>query len=340
MRSVLFLIATSSLLFSGIATAQIGPSGIGEKLDAREVRELQNALGGIELNLAADSAAPFHDFKALGKDLAIIDRGNKGSLPARITVSEIKISKSGGLAEGKTRIVRGELALLGEHPWIVSLALAGYPAGAAHFCGGSLIDENWVLTAAHCVEDMAAGSIRLHAGSNDLQKGGQLRNVTRIVIHEGWNDRTNENDIALLQVTSPFDFEADHISAINYLETVSDHESQAADGELLSVIGWGHTREGSTQAERLLRKVTVPVIRTETCNKNYSGTILDGMFCSGIGGKDSCQGDSGGPISTLADDPRQVGVVSWGYGCARTNYPGVYTRLADYSSWIDDHVDE
>jgi len=340
MRSILFLFATSSLLFSGTATAQIGPSGIDVKLNAQEVRELQHALRGIELSLTTDSAAPFRNFKALGKDLAIIERDKKGSLPARITESEIRIFGSGVLPEKGTKVVGGELARLGEHPWIVSLALDGYPAGAAHFCGGSLINENWVLTAAHCVEDMAAGSIRLHAGSNDLQKGGQLRNVTRIVIHEDWDDRTNENDIALLQVTSPFDFEANHISTINYLETVADHETQAADGELLSVIGWGHTQEGATRTERLLRKVTVPVIRTETCNRNYSGTVLDGMFCSGIGGKDSCQGDSGGPISTLSDDPQQVGIVSWGYGCARTNYPGVYTRLADYSSWIDEHTDE
>lgn len=340
MRSILFVLATSSLLFSGNAIAQIGPSGTGIKLDAQEVRELQNALGGIELRLATDSATPFRNFKALGKDLAIIERDKKGSLPARITASEIKISRSGGLTEVKPRVVGGELARLGEHPWIVSVALAGYPAGAAHFCGGSLIDENWVLTAAHCVEDMAAGSIRLHAGSNDLQTGGQLRNVTRIVIHEDWDDRTNENDIALLQVTSPFDFEADHISAINYLETVTDYETQAADGELLSVIGWGHTREGATQTERFLRKVTVPVIKAETCNSNYGGTVLDGMFCAGIGGKDSCQGDSGGPISTLTDDPQQVGIVSWGYGCARTNYPGVYTRLADYSNWIDEQMDD
>ncbi|MEP4052429.1 MAG: serine protease [Litorimonas sp.] len=340
MRSLLLLLASSSFLFAETAMAQEAYFQLDGKLDAQELQDLQTALQGIELRLSGDTPAPLVDFKSFGKDLVVIDNQKAGSLPARIKASEIKIASSGYQPLLNTRIVGGKLARLGEHPWMVSLGLARYPAGAAHFCGGSLIADNWVLTAAHCVEDMGPGSIRLHAGSNDLQRGGQLRNVSKIIVHEDWNDRTNENDIALLHVSTPFDFNENHISATSYAESVTEHETQAPGGELLEVIGWGYTREGAGKSERLLRKVTVPVVRTQTCNRNYSGTVRDGMFCAGIGGKDSCQGDSGGPISTFGENRRQVGVVSWGYGCAKVNYPGVYARLADYSNWISEKMAE
>ena len=86
----------------------------------------------------------------------------------------------------------------------------------------------------------------------------------------------------------------------------------------------------------ILQKVTVPFVDEATCKDAYgSSSITDGMICAGRKGKDSCQGDSGGPMVNMNGE--QVGIVSWGYGCAAAGYPGVYTRVSNYASWIENH---
>jgi trypsin len=107
-------------------------------------------------------------------------------------------------------------------------------------------------------------------------------------------------------------------------------------GQSLRVIGFGLTTEGGS-ASSSLRKVTVPAVSHSTCNQQYSGEIDEtSEFCAGVSGKDSCQGDSGGPIFDASG--KQVGVVSWGYGCAQANYPGVYSRVSGALSWIDQQI--
>lgn len=229
-----------------------------------------------------------------------------------------------GPVEGK--IVGGVEASIGEFPYIVSLQ------SSSHFCGGSLIKKNWVLTAAHCVRGGTVKKVVI--GLHDRSNAVNAESIApkRIIAHPGYNTRTMENDFALIELSQDSSYTP---VALNPSEiTLPEDGSQI----MTTVAGWGTTREGSYSLPTLLQKVSVPLVSTEACNKSYKNEIKDSMICAGYesGGKDSCQGDSGGPL--VAQDQNNqtylVGVVSWGQGCARANYYGVYAKVSSAYNWI------
>lgn len=221
------------------------------------------------------------------------------------------------------KIVGGDEATKGEFPFIVSLR----SSWGSHFCGGSLIKENWVLTAAHCVEGgyLKGISIGLH-GKYDTE-GVEKFTAAEVIIHPGWDTRSMENDFALVRLSGESTFEPINL---NNVEIAGEAEFVTA--------GWGTTSEGGSLATNLM-KVTVPFIDHESCNASYSGEVNKAtMICAGYkeGGKDSCQGDSGGPLMMGSGSSRVlVGVVSWGYGCARPNRPGVYAKVNSAIDWVN-----
>lgn len=219
------------------------------------------------------------------------------------------------------KIVGGVQAVKGEFPFIVSLK-SSY---GSHFCGGSLIKKNWVLTAAHCVEGgyLKGVTIGLHNQADTV--GVEKFTVLQIVKHPGWDTNTMDNDFALVQLSADSKFAP---IALN-------------DKEITSVVdfvtaGWGTTSEGGG-VSKILMKVTVPFVNKETCSAAYDG-ITDSMLCAGYkeGGKDSCQGDSGGPLIVGSGASMKLaGVVSWGEGCARPNKYGVYSKVNGALEWIN-----
>lgn len=234
-------------------------------------------------------------------------------------------------------IVGGEPAAVGELPWQVAV----YPG--PYLCGGSLIAAQWVVTAAHCVIDdagavMAPGDIDVVAGEyNRNQNDGteQQRSVTAVYVHPNYDPfGSNDSDIALLQLASPVTLGP----SVGIIPLVSSptHDALVAPGVSSLVSGWGATSEGGSTAT-ILQKVRVPIVSNATCNTSYGGSITANMLCAGLagGGKDSCQGDSGGPL-VVPDGSgwRLAGVVSFGNGCARPNYYGVYTRISSFTTWI------
>lgn len=222
-------------------------------------------------------------------------------------------------------IVNGQDANVGEYPYFVDL----------DGCGGSLIAPNVVLSAAHCAVGVYPGG-RVIVGGNDRQQVTGNAVETSVLLyasHPGYNDMDMSNDIMLIELVDPVNIASPVTLAVN------EDSSSPGPGDILTVIGVGTTSENGEQSDNLL-ELNVPYVTDANCNDedSYNGDIVDEvMFCAGMeaGGADSCQGDSGGPIVEVNGDQHvQVGVVSWGYGCAQENFPGVYARTSSAMDWI------
>jgi secreted trypsin-like serine protease len=228
----------------------------------------------------------------------------------------------------RPRIVGGERTTIEEHPWQVALNIT--QSDGVYLCGGSIIAFKWVVTAAHCFTTTNQGrDAKVKAGATNYRTEGVWTEVEKIVIHQTYNANTHENDIALLKLKSP---------PSGKIVPMADAGSTLSVGEPLEVAGWGATSEGGDIAGGLL-KALVPYVDPATCNapESYGGAVHTGMMCAGHreGGIDSCQGDSGGPLVWYTSNgPVLVGVVSFGWGCARKLKYGVYTRVSAYRDWI------
>ena len=229
-------------------------------------------------------------------------------------------------------IVGGEEAVRGEFPSIVSIQ-SKY---GSHFCGGSLIDKRWVLTAAHCVSAGDESSIKVVAGLHERRypQGSQALQAKRIVQHPNYGSGTvaYDYDFALIELTQDAAFDP---ILLNETEIVIGDDESTAPASVTA--GWGTTTESGSLAD-VLQKVTVPLVSRNNCEKGYPGRLSDRMICAGLesGGKDSCQGDSGGPLYVRDDQDRPMlaGVVSWGVGCARPYKYGVYSKVNEATAWI------
>ncbi|KAM0197248.1 hypothetical protein ACHAPA_004127 [Fusarium lateritium] len=223
-------------------------------------------------------------------------------------------------------IVGGTEASAGDFPFIVSVALNGGP-----WCGGTLINANTVMTAAHCTQGQSASAFTIRAGSLSRTTGGVTSRVSSIRANPSFSGSTLDGDVALLKLSTPIQTS----STISYARLAASGSDPAA-GAQLTVAGWGTTSQGSATSPVQLRKVVVPVISRTSCRASYgTSAVTNNMFCAGFtqGGKDSCQGDSGGPIADSSNTV--VGIVSWGEGCAQPNAPGVYSRVGTLRTFID-----
>jgi trypsin len=224
----------------------------------------------------------------------------------------------------ESRIVGGSNAPQGDYPFFVQ----------GNGCGGSLVWDDVVLTAAHCLGAFD-GSVLVGPYIESSTSGGAENiDVVRQVQHPSYDSNSEAYDFMLLKLGNPVT--SPNLTPI----AVNSVGSNPANNDVLTVIGFGATSEGGNGSSRL-KEVNVNYIDYETCNDLYGGDIVDSvMLCAGVpgGGKDSCQGDSGGPI--LDQEGTQIGVVSWGYGCAQAKYPGVYSRVSGVKDWIDARICE
>jgi len=229
-------------------------------------------------------------------------------------------------------IVGGQFMLPFELPFLVSVQFESF-SGFSHGCGGSVYNKDFIVDAAHCFPGVDPSQVRVVASEYLLSWNSgleQIRSVKKINMHPKYDSKTNENDIAMLELATPLDFSTKRVAPIQL------GKAPVAAGTDVTVAGWGTLSSGG-RSPVIPRKVTVPVVSNADCNRMYDQeNIVDSMLCAGFsaGGKDSCQGDSGGPLFT-SNPFTLVGVVSWGYGCADGKYPGVYTRVSEYIAYIE-----
>ena len=253
-----------------------------------------------------------------------------GSVPFDETVMSF-------IKKEKPKIIGGVPAKPGAYPWQVSLEVSSISdPGRAHFCGGSIYNERWIVTAAHCLTGVSPSQFNIVAGTNALKPGVDRHAVTRRIIHRDYEvSAPSDSDIALIELEKPLTLGAT-AKAIAVLNP-NDENKILVSQQKLVVTGWGATDEGGGVV-RDLREVTVPFVTNQVCADplSYGNAITDTMICAGLaaGGKDSCQGDSGGPLVNQSS-PLLVGVVSWGEGCARPGKYGVYTRISKFKPWIE-----
>ncbi|MEV6086073.1 S1 family peptidase [Streptomyces parvulus] len=224
-------------------------------------------------------------------------------------------------------IVGGTTTTTAAYPYVMQVT----DASQNQFCGGTLVSPTKVVTAAHCMAGESARSVRVVGGRTYLNgSNGTVARVSRIWVHPDYTDATNGDDVAVLTLASSMPYKP-----VKYVSS-SDTSVYAAGNEA-RVLGWGTTRENGSSSNQL-RTATVPVVSDADCGGSYgSDYVASDMVCAGLpsGGVDTCQGDSGGPLvigGVLA------GITSWGEGCARAGYPGVYSRLTTFSDQVTAQV--
>ncbi|XP_067626013.1 trypsin-1 [Eurosta solidaginis] len=270
----------------------------------------------LTLEVLAGACIVPQPLKGLKVDMVRVD---DEALPSDVVLPRPRLDR---------RIVGGYKVNITDVPHQISLQTSG-----GHICGGSIIGSRWILTAAHCTDGKTPEMLKVRIGSSEASTGGQLGRVKEIIQHEKFNYSNVDFDFSLLHLVKEVQF-AENKKAVKLPEI----KDEFMDGDICYVTGWGNT-QNATESRQWLRQAEVPLFNHELCYEKYKqfGGVTERMICAGYleGGKDACQGDSGGPLITK--NGVLVGVVSWGYGCARPEYPGVYSRVQYAREWIKQH---
>ncbi|XP_078068133.1 chymotrypsin-like protease CTRL-1 [Mustelus asterias] len=229
-----------------------------------------------------------------------------------------------------SRIVNGQVAKPGSWPWQVSLQ----DYYGRHFCGGSLITQNWVITAAHC--NFNPGYHHVVLGEFDMYSSAepvQIKSVSQVITHPYWNPYNMNYDCTLLRLSSPAGI-SNYVSPIRLVTA----NAYIPEGTTCITTGWGRTVPGGSIATKLMQ-TNIPIIDPQTCRQYWGNQISDIMICAGASGSSSCQGDSGGPLVCYGNTGwNLVGIVSWGTVNCNTYSPAVYARVSKLRSFVDRYI--
>ncbi|XP_013106643.2 trypsin-1-like [Stomoxys calcitrans] len=226
-----------------------------------------------------------------------------------------------------SRIIGGQFATPGQFPYQVSLQLKG-----RHHCGGSLISENFIVTAAHCTMGQSPSLMRVVVGATDLGTAeGQNVGISQFIIHPQYNPQNQDYDMSLIKLAQAVSLGS---ATVDKIELASADSNFAAD-TLATISGYGAIN-GNLQLPNRLKFAQVQLWSRDYCNPQNIPGVTDRMICAGhpSGQVSSCQGDSGGP---LVVENKLFGVVSWGFGCGAEGKPAMYTYVGALRSWIKEN---
>ncbi|XP_055845026.1 trypsin 3A1-like [Episyrphus balteatus] len=218
----------------------------------------------------------------------------------------------------KGRIIGGEIDSKLTYPELVSVR-----SRDRHICGGTILDQDTILTAAHCIVDGTASEFSIRSGS-DSADDGLFHRVYEILLHPEYDERTSSHDVGKLKINPPIIYSDTSLPIKLATERPDDNTP-------LIVSGWGRqiVNVSTTVVQRKhLRAAYVNVFNQDECARRYQRLreVNSVMICAAAKGRDSCQGDSGGPLIN-PKNAEQVGIISFGVGCANPNYPGVYSSF-------------
>lgn len=258
-----------------------------------------------------------------------------------LSLCSLGLSSAHATTEASSRIINGSQSGSDSWPFMTALVFKNVNAYDGQFCGGSYIGGRYILTAAHCVTSNLPEEFDVVIGKSNLSENNvdsSRYSVSRVYVPDFYSSYSFPTaDLAILELTH-------EPSAIPIQTADKFLRNNLVVGEVLTVMGWGDQDpdRGSVTTSSNLFQVDVPLVDQGVCSSAMSDeyqSIQDGEFCAGYksGGKDSCQGDSGGPIIVKSGNQyEQLGIVSWGDGCAEPNVYGVYTNLSHFTDWITD----
>lgn len=228
-------------------------------------------------------------------------------------------------------IVGGNDANITDYPYQIEILVDN-----DHTCGGSILNNKFILTAAHCFLSINTSQVTVRVGSSYSTKEGEVIQAANITSHSGFNPSVNfnyENDVAIVELATNLTYSAGAAPTVLPSSTTTFEDGQAS-----NATGWGLLTDSGPLSERL-QVVTIPLITTETCQAQtiYSTQVTSKMFCAGEEGKSTCTGDSGGP---LVSNGVQLGIVSWGGTCGGARTPAVYVKVSEYLQFIDDVISQ